>query len=588
MALPLVNAKYVVGLDLGDGESTIAWRAVDGSGPVEVFRRRNGEVRVLSALGTRPPTGRVIGVDAVATPGVLHFSVSFKQRPPGKQVMSPPYVVFARTLLNEFFARHPAIRSECVVYIGHPSGWPDHAVQLYREHLDELGDKGGRIEVVSEAHSALVHAADRSGRLPRHDRTVLVVDIGSSTTDLTVVAGGEPSNLPLGTDLGGAAIDRAIAAVLRVRAAGPEFDRALASDGGEDFLRLVARRIKEGSPNDLFGCDPRWRPLLDGSLRVARRLDLRPFLDEWAGRFRELLWQARQQYVHTPPDQIILTGGGSRLPFVRSVCAAIFPKARIDNDPEPQLSVARGLVVNGRYRVRVARFRSDVGAIVAGKELAATLEQEVDDAFEAIRAALLAQAQTDRDVLVHAFLFGVSAEELPSAADYSRSLVGEHLEERVRQVNRDLVPRFREVCRRYGLPADLEIEVPELHDVVFAEFAEAVQAPLSKIRDQESNPPAAAPSGPPPLRGPVVVFPNKFERGVQHVQNAVVGAQILGLIGGIVWDWNQGRKARRDLRAAILSVQLTPQSRQAILARVRTAVAKPLEDKAGEVERALA
>ncbi|MEV4514369.1 hypothetical protein AB0K00_36085 [Dactylosporangium sp. NPDC049525] len=587
MVLPLVDAKYVVGLDLGDGESTIAWRAVDGDGPVEVFRRGNGEVGVLSALGTRPPTGRVIGVDAVATPDVVHFAVNFKQRPLGKQVMSPPYVVFARTLLNEFFARHPAVRSGCVVYIGHPSGWPAHAVKLYREYLDQLGDKGGRVEVVSEAHSALVHAADRSGRLPAHDRTVLVVDIGSSTTDLTLVADGEPRNLPLGVDLGGAAIDRAVAAELRVRAAGPEFDRALASDGGEDFLRLVARRIKEGTPNDLFGCDPRWRPLLDGGVHAARRLDLGPILDEWAGRFRELLRQARQQYVHTPPDQIILTGGGSRLPFARGVCAAVFPEARVDNDPEPQLSVARGLVVNGRYRVRVARFRRDVGAVVAGKELAGTLEREVDDAFEAIRAALLAQAETDRDFLASAFLFGEPAEEISSAADYTRSLVGEHLEERVRQVNRDLVPRFREVCRRHGLPADLEIAVPELHDVVFAELAEAVQAPLATIREQQRTPPAAAPSGPTPMR-PVVVFPNKVERGVQNAQAAASFIPLVIQIGGGIWDWTQRRKARRELREAILSVQLTAQSRQAIVARVRTAVARPLEDKAAQVERALA
>ncbi|GGM37037.1 Hsp70 family protein [Dactylosporangium sucinum] len=609
----LTDAKYVVGLDLGDGESTIAWQAIDGDAPIEVYQRPNGEVGVLSALATKPPVGRVVGVDAVATPGVVHFSVNFKRRPNAKEVKSPPYVVFARTLLNEFFAKHRDIQSQCVVYIGHPSGWSTHSVELYRGYLDQLGDKGALIQVVSEAHSALVHASDRqTGQLPQYDRTVLVVDIGSSTTDLTLVSAGEPRNLPLGADLGCAAIDRAIAAQLAVLAAGPSFDQALASDGGEDFLRLVARRIKEGSflgwkahVRSLAGGDQRWQPLIDGALKVARRVDQRAIVKQWADQFRAMLHQARLEYVHTPPDQIILTGGGSRMRFTRDICAEVFSGSRVDNDREPQLSVARGLVANGRYRIRVARFRDDIGAILKRPELDEVLNGEVVNAFQAIRSAMAEKAMTDEDVLVAAFLSGTSGDA--SEASYTRRLVGQLLEQRVHQITRNLVPECQRVCRQHGIPSDFEITLPELHDVVYSELARALLAPLGAVGDHGRD--ITIPSIPQTgvdalgktasrvltsrLSGNVEI--GRFARVTGNVDKAVLAGVVLAYAGmatvkGALWVHEKVRqsRARRKLRDAILAMELTAGSRQAIIARVRTAVALPLERKAQEVERALA
>src|SRR5215469_7561872 len=88
----------------------------------------------------------------------------------------------------------------------------------------------------------------------------------------------------------------------------------------------------------------------------------------WASDFAELLAIVTQKWP-TCPQMVILTGGGSRMPFIRELCQAAFPEADIvpksgGETPQawgnPSLSVAYGLASAGSQRVRIARFRHDV------------------------------------------------------------------------------------------------------------------------------------------------------------------------------------------------------------------------------------
>ncbi|MEV4351754.1 hypothetical protein AB0J83_45450 [Actinoplanes sp. NPDC049596] len=88
--------RFVIGLDIGDGESCLGWAPADRSEPTRIYTRpRSGERSIVTAMA-QSPSGRLIGDEAVVSPGATHFGVNFKS--PG----TPDAAVFAQTLLTEF------------------------------------------------------------------------------------------------------------------------------------------------------------------------------------------------------------------------------------------------------------------------------------------------------------------------------------------------------------------------------------------------------------------------------------------------------------------------------------------------------
>ncbi|WP_307176060.1 hypothetical protein [Streptomyces africanus] len=245
------EVRYAVGLDLGDGESSLCRLPTHGRGKAEIYARGTEGTAIVTALGREPlkQDGHryVIGEAAVLAKNALHFSVNFKTRPDPEGLVVPEAVQFAQVLLTEFFAAHPEVREDCAVYVGHPTGWDAASVAAYREHFASMRLP---VHLVAESQSALVHVRDRRAgrRDPRGLDRVLVVDIGSSTTDFTFVADLVPRNLPVGSDLGCALIDNEL--VERVRAAfqaNEQFTAALDKDGAPEMLRLVCRPGQGGA-----------------------------------------------------------------------------------------------------------------------------------------------------------------------------------------------------------------------------------------------------------------------------------------------------------------------------------------------------
>ena len=312
---------------------------------------------------------------------------------------------FAQALLAEFHESHEDAAGNCLIFVGHPAGWPADTVESYRRYLALLGPS---VYLLPESQSALVHVRDVNRGLRDEGASlldnVLVIDIGSSTTDVTVVEDLVPRNIPVGTALGCKQIDQYMATVVKsALAANREFTAALRADGGEDLLLLACRRAKEaqfaGHKQDLRHIKTSGNPAYEfiahqgfGWLKAHMEIDkevLQP--GGWADKFTGLLTQVRQ-YLARPPQAIILTGGGSRMPFVRQRCEEAFPGIRILPEPgqderesgsNPSLSVARGLASAGCQRVRVARFRRDVHAIVTSEDTSAEIRRLAPTALSA-------------------------------------------------------------------------------------------------------------------------------------------------------------------------------------------------------------
>ncbi|WP_430784120.1 Hsp70 family protein [Actinoplanes sp. G11-F43] len=460
------EARYVIGLDIGDGESCLGWAPLDRSAPVRIFARpRSGERSIVTAMARSPagsadPAVRLFGDEAVTSHGVTHFSVNFKEAPAVFATEPPAAVVFARALLTEFREQHPEVVRDGMAYVGHPAGWSTETVAAYGRHLELLDLP---VRLVPESQSALLHVRDRRRDERRLDR-VLVVDIGSSTTDFTIVEDLVPRNLPVGATLGCRQIDERLAGLVRTALCDDAaLTAALAGDGGPDFLLLACRWAKEAQFTGMVrrimdlreSCHERFRPIVATAWTWLLDLEIAQLVTApggWGEDFRAVLTEAADMLGDRLPDLVVLTGGGSRMPFIDRWCRAVFPAAEIEHDDDPAFTVARGLVSNGQHRAAVTRFRRDVDDLVRGPEVAEVVRTEAVAALETMKRKITDQVAESRGsaaTLANHIKFGMFETKCALA-----DAIAYHLSMRVERI-----------CRRHGVPAGrvrLDLTLPDL------------------------------------------------------------------------------------------------------------------------------
>lgn len=454
------GVRYVIGLDIGDGESSLGWAPLDSPEPAQIYARpRSGERSIVTAMAHLPARQghrRIIGDEAVTSPGARQFSVNFKQAPDPSGLETPDAVIFAQTLLTEFQTHHADLLRQAVVFVGHPTGWSDASIAAYGRHLAVLGLP---VRLMPESQSALLHVRDR-GRDGRQLERVLVIDIGSSTTDCTIVEDMTPRNLAVGAGLGCRQIDDMLAALVRegLRYDTPLMD-ALSADGGGDLLLLACRWAKEAQFSGVSrrilnlqeACAERFRPIVARAWPWLMSHEIPHLVSApggWADRFRAVLDEVADALGGVPPNLVVLTGGGSRMPVAGRLCREAFPSAVIEHDNEPAFTVTRGLVSNGRHRANVARFRHDISALMRAPETEQRVRTEAVAALEQTKQALLDELR--------------QAGSTPYGLTPNMERASAHLAE---QLSSYLSERVEDVCRQHGLPDDrihLVLMLPDL------------------------------------------------------------------------------------------------------------------------------
>jgi hypothetical protein len=380
----MASPRYAIGLDLGDGESAIAWADREAPGRIRVYTREGDETSVVTAIA-RTDDGRVIGEHALRLSNAREVLTTFKTMPrrTGVGLVEPlDSVEFAYWFVKDFAEQHPEVAAPdtCVLYIGHPAGWPTEAVQIYADQL-EARLHPFEIRLVPESQSAFLHVHDEA-RVAPDIRPVLVVDIGSSTTDFTLVTDAGADNLAFGQALGCRVIDEEIRSAVTAAVPDPHDRRRLGQDDEKALLRWLCRRRKEAAfagvelrkpaleERPAWVVETCWHRLadVDVSALVTRPGGWHEQLRAELAAVRDHLGESRR------PELVLTTGGGSRMPFVHDLCVASFPGsdvARIDN---PELAVAKGLASYGRWRVRVDAFRGGVKGLARSSALTELLE----------------------------------------------------------------------------------------------------------------------------------------------------------------------------------------------------------------------
>lgn len=483
---------YFWGFDLGDGESTVARINSDASATeiVEV----DGNKVTLSVWAMTSSAGTLIGERAArAASSAFRSSVRFKSRFLDKDPDTSGIIRdFSGKILEmlrdseELVTEENETEIKNCFYIGCPAGWGEKDRERYRRIFVAVGCPSPR--VISESRAVMVGAV-HSNYIQDHvelrSKNVLVVDIGSSTTDLAFIKKGHEEEVKAGGNvrLGGGIMDELLLEeCIRISENPDELRRVFAeSEAWRVDSELKLRKIKER----YFSLPRSERKELSDTLMIAydrpmllkvrfgeetaraiceypsSRLDGRSFREV----FLDVLNNINETLGEDRPELLFLTGGVSKMDEITEWCSSVFPEAVIYKDSEPEFSVAKGLAICGKTDNELMQFRSEVDKLVASDTVEKIVSEHIDALFTATIDPLI---DPMFDKVISKAIINWTKGEIDTLNDledvlkdsisvflhsgYANSLLYDPVEKWMKTVSKELSKHTDEICRKYHVP----------------------------------------------------------------------------------------------------------------------------------------
>lgn len=389
-----------IGFDLGHGESCIV--SVDSINNIEpevckIYQGQNSFPTALAEVSD----GWVIGNEALTETNSTEFEISFKCKPSNTkdwEINRPILAQFVQQCLHQLFEKYFVLQQKTIQFVvGCPTSWSTDDISCYQEALEDAGLV--KVQVKKESRAALIYARDK-GLI--HDKEsifkdIIIIDIGSSTTDITFVnkMQSNPIDAPLGDKLGAHLIDKIILDyalncnsenikyIEEISANKDQLNRALVKcrQHKENFFSKPKNEQKEGEEYSIK---------LDSGYRLRYELNEEamslilntpiPELDEqsWLACFRDILEKVKSD-LNTAPELVLLTGGASRMARINEVSTQIFDSesTNIINDFQPEICVADGLARLIRWESRCNSFQYDVAQIISPESIANVIKPHI-------------------------------------------------------------------------------------------------------------------------------------------------------------------------------------------------------------------
>ena len=481
----------VIGFDFGHAETAVTkanMGAVTPPTPLKV----QGKAPMVTAVAETG--GRVlVGEDASTGRNPEGLKVAFKSpRLKDPETRRPTKLFIQRIVEMLTEERKIAGGAESLFVVGCPSGWRGAVRRDYEALLQEAGMQ--QVRVVAESRAAFLTARESgeiSISLDDLKGSVLIIDIGSSTTDFTAVVHMEEKPVDFGSnELGAGILDK----IILERSLNAEL-RELFEEYSQyrDQCLLFSRKVKE----DYFNSKNTQRAPIEDSKKVGEKripfdveigdVDMKEILStpifdylqhpgeelrgfDWPRLFRKELQQAREKTVDNPPQMVLLTGGASQMDFVLKCCEEVFPNAKVKMEGEPQFSIARGLAWAGRQDDKVGSFRKEIERVLESGELQNTirtaslknliegivnflvpeLERIILSAFIDWRnghISTLNRMETATESRIKQYLESLKG---PGAKKLEEKVIKDWIDTSVKPVVNDL---FTPICEKAGIPA---------------------------------------------------------------------------------------------------------------------------------------
>lgn len=392
------------GFDLGDAESAVT-RIIKGedAAPKVIPVQEAGSF--VTAYAMKRNGQLLIGEGACYDPDVLVRKLRFKSRFLTDSAAKNDIKSFASGVLGELLLSGDLVRGDdqCF-YIGCPAGWDKADREDYRGIFESAGYPP--LKIVSESRAALVSACRSRHLQVGYDilsKPVLVVDIGSSTTDFAYIMSGKEVKLKTGGEvaLGGGIMDEILLDEAIDASPDPAKIRRIFSENEawRTYCEFAARRLKEKYYSDVeywqkelltqtISIRTQLIPVrlkLTMSPEVADKL-LNKKVDRLGGRsfrrvFTDSLKQVRDSITDRQPELIFMTGGVSRMQELRQWCREIFPDAVVICGSEPEYSVAKGLAECGLIDEELSAFKAEIAKLIESSAIEEIVGQNIDELY---------------------------------------------------------------------------------------------------------------------------------------------------------------------------------------------------------------
>ena len=389
------------GFDLGDAESAVT-RLVKGEGAMPEVIPVQEAGSFITAYAMKRDGQLLIGEGACYDPEVLVRKLRFKSRFLTDGTAAADVRTFAAGVLGELLLSGALVRGDdqCF-YVGCPAGWDKTAREEYRELFESAGYPP--LKIVSESRAALVSACRSRHLQVGYDilsRPVLVVDVGSSTTDFAYIMSGREVELKTGGEvaLGGGVMDELLLEEAVAASPDPERLRRIfeENEAWRTYCEFAARRLKEEywSDTDYWQTEPLTRTVTIRAQRTPVRLKLTMdagiadrLLNGKVGRlggrsfrrvFTDSLRQVRESISDRQPELVFMTGGVSRMKALREWCAEVFPEAVVVCGSEPEFSVARGLASCGLIDEELRAFKEEIAGLIESTAVEEVVGRHID------------------------------------------------------------------------------------------------------------------------------------------------------------------------------------------------------------------
>ncbi|ERN41036.1 hypothetical protein KR51_00022930 [Rubidibacter lacunae KORDI 51-2] len=397
------NIVKVIGFDLGHGEFSLTEVSMQlGQEPQTI--EINNKASQITAVGKNKDGKTIIGNSAIMQRDMQSFDICFKQNPltsseSNKRSIHDFVKAVYKKLIEGRYVEDP---SNTYFFVGCPSGWQAEAVRDYQMMMIEAMLKN--VTIVRESRAALMHAKEIKKIRPSElTKSVLVIDIGSSTTDFTWVINENDNPIDYGKNLGASLIDKAI------------FERTLNAHAQRAELEVIFKQYPVYLRRCEFACrinkevyfqNPDAYAYGDTDVTAAYEHVQRmyefmpkvngPIMEEilnesmqelggksWKSTFRDHLRAVKQEleYRQIEPSKILLTGGASRMDFITTICDNIFPDSPWIRDVEPEFAIARGLARWGRIDINTKSFSNEANQIL-DRDLSGIVEKHIETLLE--------------------------------------------------------------------------------------------------------------------------------------------------------------------------------------------------------------
>jgi hypothetical protein len=371
----LKNIEFVIGIDLGHGETSAAfcpvqWDTPEGQlEPVTDLDMGSNRKVIPSAITIMKNGDAYIGESAFNSEHLQNADKSylcFKKMPEDINGEQEKIMIrFMREVYNLIREKNSANLRDGnhIVAIATPSGWPQSAMNLYKKMAKEAGIP---IEFVTrESRAAFLRAQHKtdSGLSRNIDKGAIVFDMGSSTLDFTFMStNNSGSYLDYGYDCGASMVEK----IMYNQMASTNEIVGKFEEKYPNLTAVLLKKVREVKEKIYFEPESKLKKIVnfDELIEDDDFEDERVKITYEPGELNELL--KKEGYIQKIKDAmmdfkfnhiqeakiygVLLTGGASRMDFIKDLVKECWgvDDSQIYKDQDPSLTISQGVAEAAR------------------------------------------------------------------------------------------------------------------------------------------------------------------------------------------------------------------------------------------------